>query len=82
MRVRDHGAGLLPILAMVEEADLLPDFLPKPPGLPHLERVAVERRFSPNDAMYHVFVSPWGPFPGAGSSNRRVSATPSGWTSG
>lgn len=45
--------------------DLLPAFLPKPPGLPHLENVEIAHRFSPNDQMYHVAVSPWGPFPGA-----------------
>ena len=66
VKIRDHGAGLLPVLSMLHEADLLPEYLPKPPGLPHLEKVRIGHRFTPtNDLVYHVNMAPWGPFPGA-----------------
>ncbi|KAL1499122.1 hypothetical protein AB1Y20_013634 [Prymnesium parvum] len=73
LEVTDHGAGLLPILAMVHEADLLPAFLPKPPGLPHVEAVRVLHAFAPNDAMYHARCSAWGPFPGTDDVHNVVS---------
>lgn len=59
------GTGLLPLLALLHEPDLVAEYLPKQSGVPHIESLEMERRYALNDWAYHCFVSPWGPLPGA-----------------
>jgi len=65
LKVKAFGGGLFPLLSVLHEADLVADFLPRAPGLPYLEMVEKPYQFANNDWLYHIFVTPWGPFPGA-----------------
>jgi len=57
--------SMLECVALVREPDLIP--LPKWPGLPRIERIALVHEFTPNNVVYHVSIEPWGPFPGCDS---------------
>ena len=65
LRAKDLGTGLLPLMAMLREPDLIADYLPHPAGLPFIEGLDIDKTFHENDWMYHCFVSPFGPLPGA-----------------
>lgn len=64
LRARGLGTGALPLLALLQEIDLVTEYLPKPGGLPHIELLAVAKQFELNDRIIRCFVSPWGPLPG------------------
>eukprot|EP00966_Prymnesium_polylepis_P257724 5953942-Prymnesium_polylepis.1 len=65
LRISGLGTGLLPLLALAREPDLVPDYLPRQAGLPYLERLEMVKEWAPNDWAYHCFVCPFGPLPGA-----------------
>ena len=65
IRIDGLGTGVLPLIALAHEPDLLAAYLPRAAGLPHLESLSFGKVFAPNDWVYHGYVSPWGPFPGA-----------------
>ena len=48
-RLDGIGAGLLPGLSIMYEMDLVCQFLPKPPGLPTLEKLEKLKEWAPND---------------------------------
>ena len=65
LKVTGFGTGLLPLLALIHEPDLTVDYLPRQPGLPYIEHLQVVHQWAVNDWLYHCFVSPFGPLPGA-----------------
>ena len=62
-KVRRFDMGLLPLLSLLHEVDLIE--LPHTPGLPYLEGVRVAHRYANNDLLHQLWVTPFGPFPGA-----------------
>ncbi len=64
LRCDGLGVGLLPLLALLREGDLLPEFWPRKKGLPHVEKLDDIHDFARNDWMYNLWLSPWGPLPG------------------
>ena len=65
LRGNSLATGLLPLLAMFREPDLVADYLPRQAGLPYIESLQFEKVFADNDWLYHCFVTPFGPLPGA-----------------
>lgn len=59
------GTGLLPLLSLFREPDLVADYLPRQAGLPYIESLYFDKVFAANDWLYHCFVTPFGPLPGA-----------------
>lgn len=55
--VRGFGTGLLPFLSLVHESDLVPDYLPRQSGLPHLERLDRVQTWEINDYAYVSWLS-------------------------
>jgi hypothetical protein len=58
LRVAGLGTGLLPLLSLIHESDLLAEYLPRQAGLPYIEALDIEKRFASNEWVYHCFVSP------------------------
>ena len=75
LRAKDLGTGLLPLMAMLREPDLIADYLPHPAGLPFIEGLDIDKTFHENDWMYHCFVSPFGPLPARTISTPSLSLT-------
>ena len=67
LRVTRCDLGLRTFLGLLAEPDLIE--FDKIPGLPVLEGVDSPHKFAPNDRMYRVNVSPWGPVPGLSDLN-------------
>lgn len=65
LRGKAIGTGLLPLVALLREPDLVADYLPRASGLPYIESLEFANFFAPNDWVYRCFVSPFGPLPGA-----------------
>ena len=65
IELTNHVLGLLPAVAIALHPDPLPGLLPKPMHLPYLERLTIAHTFAPNDMVYNLQVTPFGPFPGA-----------------
>ena len=59
------GTGLLPLLSLFREPDLVADYLPRQAGLPYIESLYFDKQFAANDWLFHCFVTPFGPLPGA-----------------
>ena len=62
LRVSNCDLGLRTFLGMLRDPDLI--HFPKVPGLPVLESIELPHTFAPNDLVYRVNISPWGPIPG------------------
>ena len=65
--VRNCDLGARTVLGMLREPELIE--FPRLPGLPVLERVETAHEFAPNDLVFRVLVSPWGPIPGLADVN-------------
>ena len=67
MSVTKCDLGLRTFLGLLREPDLIE--FPKIPGLPFIEGVEHVKEFAPNDVVFRVCVSPWGPVPGLADIN-------------
>ena len=65
LKVEGLGTGFLPLLALMRDPDLVPAYLPYVSGLPNIESLVIANEFGGNDWIYHCFVTPFGPLPGA-----------------
>ena len=56
--------GLAAAAVALSRARLVADYLPRQAGL-HIESLYFDKQFAANDWLYHCFVTPFGPLPGA-----------------
>ena len=65
LRIEGLGTGFLPLLTLFREPDLVADYLPRMPPIPYIEALQHDKFFADNDWIYHCWVTPFGPLPGA-----------------